>query len=353
MTNARSPQPIVTAAAVILGICSQAAEAAQTACPPPPSPVRDLAVAGYYSDDAKSRIDAAALARHRGQTQVLRRFLGQVSKASDRAVIGPRHLRDGQAACAIRWLNTWADGRAFLGRMVTRQAEAQQRWALAGSALVYLKVRRFAAHDDQRRIAQWLGMIATRAQTIFADRGRVHNNHRYWLGLGLGAVGLATASQHHWHAARRIMHDATGDVTSHGLLPLELRRGRRALHYHDFALQPLVVLAELAAVRGEDWYRFNNGALHRLVAITVAGLNMPQLFDRLAGAVQERPIRPRAGWLQLYDNRFPVRLPALRPVVATYDRRFGGSVAALVVALRTMAPAGAGPRALHIAPHKL
>ena len=293
-----------------------------------------MTVAGYYSDQAKSRIDPAALARQRAQTRVLRQFLDHVAKASDRAVIGPRRLRMHQANCALRWLRAWAVGNAYLGRMATRQAEAQQRWDLAGLALAYFKVRHLAADADRRRIAPWLTAVADRAAAIFIDRGRVRNNHWYWLGLALGAVGHATDNEQHWRQARRIMHDAAADVTSHGVLPLELRRGRRALHYHDFALQPLIVLAELAAVRGEDWYRLGDGALHRLVDITVAGLNTPRLFDRLAGITQQRPVRPRAGWLQLYDDRFPVRLPALRPVAAAYDRRLGGSVRALAAVLR-------------------
>ncbi|HEY0797595.1 MAG TPA: alginate lyase family protein, partial [Candidatus Baltobacteraceae bacterium] len=58
---------------------------------------------------------------------------------------------------------------------------------------------------------------------------------------------------------------AAEQITQEGILRLEMERAARALHYHLFALTPLIFLAELGAASGEDLYGAHDGALHRLV----------------------------------------------------------------------------------------
>ena len=108
-----------------------------------------------------------------------------------------------------------------------------------------------------------------------------------------------------------------------------MERKARALHYHAFALTPLIVMAEIAAARGEDWYQFEQGAVHRLTARTMAGISDPAGFDRLMGVAQERPVNARAGWLQLYQSRFAERVPAGVPAIASGHRWLGGNVLVL------------------------
>ena len=209
-----------------------------------------------------------------------------------------------------------------------KQAEAQRKWDLAGTALAYLKLKRWASAADRTAIEPWLIKVADAARAHFDDRSVKRNNHWYWLGLGLGAVGIATDSDTHWQMAKVIMQDAARDITSGGTLPLELARGQRALHYHAFALMPLVTLAELGASRGEDFYAFGDGALHRLTAKTAAGLADPAVFDTLAGIKQEQPVKSGAGWAALYRAHFPDRLKDL-PQQASHHRWLGGDVAVL------------------------
>ena len=277
-----------------------------------------------------------ALAEKQAAIAPLRAYLDTVTRFADDAAEGPDRMRSARASCAIGWLRQWADGGAYLGRMANKQAEAQRRWNLAGLALAYLKVRRYASPGERAGIDRWLRDIADRDRALFDDPGRQRNNHWYWLGLGQGSVGVATGSARHWAAARRVMHDAVEQIGQDGLLALELKRGRKALHYHAFAAQALVVLADIAAAKGADWYALGDGALHRLVGATATGLVDPAGFARRTGLAQDRPVSPRAGWLQLYDRRFPGRLPADLGFGHRNGRRIGGDVRVLNAVLRKL-----------------
>lgn len=311
---------------------------AHAECPDPPPPVRNIEIPRYYSDASNSVVDPTKLAASRAATAPLTAYVGFVTKQSDAAVLKsqlPGRLQG--ARCTLAWLSHWARGAAYLGRMADRQSDYQRKWDLAGLATAYLKVKRHATDADRRAIEPWLDAMAVRARAFFDDRARQRNNHWYWLGLGLGATALATGSEKHWADARAIMSDAARDIARDGTLPLEMKRGARALHYHSFAVEPLVALAELARAKGEDFYALERGALHRLVSFTARAIEAPQIGDRIAGVQQERPVKPGAGWAYLYARRFPgTEAKAIAAVTALQKpghRWLGGSTQALAKAI--------------------
>lgn len=317
-------------ASLALGLSGSLATASD--CAPVPPPVTDIALERFYEDSAGSIVDPSRLDEHKAKTEPLTKFVGLVTWFADRGHMqrsSPSHT----FACALNWIRGWAEGGAYLGKMDGKQAEAQRKWDLAGIAIAYVKLRQFAKDDDRKIIEPWLIKVADAARAHFDDASVRRNNHWYWLGLAVGAVGIATGSDRHWQMAKEIFADAARDITADGTLPLELAREGRALHYHAFSLMPLVTLAEMGASRGEDWYAAGDGALHRLVAKTADGLNDPAIFDTLAGVVQQRPVNPGAGWVALYDARFPGKL-AKKPEQITKHRWLGGDVEVLSQVLR-------------------
>ena len=277
-------------------------------CPAVPQPVRGLKLERFYQDSAGSIVDPAKMEEHKAATAPLTAFVGFITKQADRAN-SQRGSPLETARCALSWIRGWADGGAYLFAMDSEQAEAQRKWDLAGTALAYVKLKRFATPEDRAAIEPWLIKWANAARAHFDDTGIKRNNHWYWMGLGAAAVGIAAESDTHWQMAKGIFADAAKDIAADGTLPLELARQARALHYHVFALEPLVVLAEMAAARGEDWYALNDGALHRLVAKTAEGLRDPSIFDKLAGVTQERSVKSGYGWASLYRDRHFGRMP--------------------------------------------
>ena len=301
-----------------------AAPSALAECPAAPPPVRDLALVRFYEDGAGSIVEPARMEEHKAQTAPLVAFVGFITKQADNANRS-KSSPAAAAACGLAWIKAWAEGGAYLGNMDSPQSQSQRKWDLAGTALAYLKLRAFAAKDDRAIIEPWLIKWADAARAAFDNPSEKRNNHWYWLGLALGTVGLATDSNAHWQLAKSVMQDAANDIAADGTLPLEMARRGRALYYHVFALEPLIALAELGAAKGEDWYQPNDGALHRLVAKTAAGLNDPKIFDQLAGVVQQRPVKRGAGWAALYRARFPDKLKDA-PEQPSKHRWLGGDV---------------------------
>jgi poly(beta-D-mannuronate) lyase len=87
-----------------------------------------------------------------------------------------------------------------------------------------------------------------------------------------------------------------------------MNRAQMALHYHLYALAPLIMLAEFGEANGLDLYAEDNGALHRLVNFCVAGLEDPTLLQKRTGVAQVVTL-PYAGsdigWAVPYVHRFP------------------------------------------------
>jgi poly(beta-D-mannuronate) lyase len=299
-------------------------------CDPVPTPVRDVVVPRFYADDAGSVVDPKLLAAHAKAVAPLNDFVRYVTQNADKALRRSNAKSQTELAiCTLAWITGWARGDAWLGKMGTKQAEYQRKWDLAGVAIAYLKLRTFAAAEDRSVIEPWLRRLADVTRAYFDDPTHQRNNHWYWLGLAQAAVALGTDSPRHWEIARGIMRDAAADIAANGTLAKEMDRKQRALFYHVFAVMPLVVLAELGASKGEDWYAFGDGALHRLIDVTVRGLQTPAVFEPLAGLKQETPVNTRAGWLQLYRARFPERLREPLPQVGQSNRWIGGDALVL------------------------
>lgn len=337
---------IATFAVLALGLAASMSSYSATpalarvgeACPPASPPIRDLALTRFYGDAKGSKVDPALAERHKAETAPLTVFLRHVTSQADKAVKRTKPAEKLEAAqCALSWLEAWARGGGLLGTMSTAQAQSERKWDFTGAALAFLKLKSFATQEQRRVITPWLIQLAEASWQDLSQPGKKHNNHWYWLGLGIGAAAIADDNPKYWELARSIMKDAARDIAPDGSLPMEMARGQRALHYHVFAVMPLVTLARLGAAKGEDFYALGDGALDRLVALTAKGLADPAVFDKSAGVAQERPVKPGAGWLQLYGQARGDRLAAIPGVsslsIPPGHRWLGGNVEVLSGAL--------------------
>ena len=264
------------------------------ACEEPPPPVRDIIADRFYVDTASSIADKAIIARNRTALAAM----------ADKGLAGDTD----SAICAGHWLAVWAKGGAMLGHMSSQQAAIDRKWRTAGMAVGYLKIRKAIDPAERAAIDAWMDDLADH---VVADQGwpAKRNNQVYWAGFAAGAVGTATGSVRHLDYSRQAYDAGLSDIRPDGTLPMELARRQKALDYHSYALAPLIMSAELAALRGEDWYGHQDGAIHRLVARVLAGLRDPKSFAVLAGETSvDVPGGGILGWLAFYRLRFPDRV---------------------------------------------
>ena len=277
---------------------------AEAACEDPPAPVRDIVADRFYVDSASSIADKAIIAQNKTALATLDRTLTAILRMADKGLAGDT----ASAVCAGHWLAAWAKGGAMLGHMSSRQAEVERKWRTAGMAVGYIKIRASVDPVERAAIDAWMDDLADR---VVADQGwpAKRNNHVYWAGFAAGAVGTATGAARHLDYSRRAYDAGMSDIKPDGTLPMELARRQKALDYTNYALAPLVMAAELAALRGEDWYTHQDGAIHRLAARTLSGLRDPKAFAALAHEPSvDVPRGGLLGWLAFYRLRFPDRV---------------------------------------------
>ena len=205
-------------------------------CAPPPPAQRDIIADSYYDDPpVYSHIDPVRHAAYEAAVKPLEAYLHVVVKSAS----------DGDKQCTLRWLVAWAEGDAMLGKIEKEQAHYERKWLLSGLALSYAKVRADATESQRASIDNWLLALAEGVRTHSDAHKGTKNNHYYWEGLAVGATGAVTGNAKDIEWSRKVLRAAEADITDDGILPLELKRGSRALHYHLFSAAPLVMLESI------------------------------------------------------------------------------------------------------------
>jgi len=286
------------------------AAGAFAACPPPPPAQRDIVADSYYDDPpVYSHIDPAKHAAYEAAVGPVEHYLDTVAAMASK----------GESECSLRWLVAWAEGDALLGKIEKEQAHYERKWVLAGLALSYAKVRPFATSDRAAAIDTWLDAIAHGVRRHSEATKGERNNHYYWEGLAVAATGAVTGNAKDVAWGRKVFDDAMTQVAPDGSLPLEMKRGARALHYHLFAAAPLAMLESVLDVRSPQ--------MDKLAAFCIAGLQHPETIAKGAGAAQIGVLDDDADWLAVYARRHPSpEITALLARRKPYVNRLGGEL---------------------------
>lgn len=308
------------------------ASAAHAVCGDAPAPIRDISANSFYVDQHHSVIDKTLEKQYHASIKPLEDYLRNVAELADRRL---DQSDDEAGRCAVAWLDTWAVGGALQGRMVNErgdtQAQFERKWLLAGLSLAYLKVRDLASPEQAAHIAAWMQDLADQSLALFDSPKHKRNNHYYWTGLAVMGTAVATDSKTHLDKARALFDNALADIHDDGTLPMEMDRAGMALHYHNYALAPLVFMAALARLSGEDWYVRDNARLALLRRRVAEGITDPRWFQQRTGVAQKRPSGPVLCWALVYrPSASSADLAAtLAPTGACRYNHFGGSVKSL------------------------
>jgi poly(beta-D-mannuronate) lyase len=262
--------------------------AALADCPTPPPAQRDIIADSYYDDPpVYSHIDPVRHAAYEAAVKPLEFYLQNIAKMAS----------TGDKECTLRWLIAWAEGDAMLGKIEKEQAHYERKWLLAGLALSYAKVRDTATDDQRASIDAWLKALAYGVRSHSDAYKGTRNNHYYWEGLAVGATGAVTGDAKDLEWARGVFRAAEADIANDGTLPLEMKRGSRALHYHLFAAEPLVMLESLLDE--------HSAKLEKLAKFCIAGSVDLAMVAKRAGVAQIELSNGSMDWVTIYLRHNP------------------------------------------------
>lgn len=267
----------------------------------------DLKTDGFYSDSKSSIIDPVKWKAYAASSGPYKE-LGQRSVAAADAYrsTGSRAA----AQCVLTLLTAAARDGVFTGKMSSRQAYYVQGWVTGAMAIAYLKVREsgLVTDADKKLLFPWFESVTH--QTIgFYEKNGARNNHLYWAGVQAIAVGTATGNRKLFDWGVGTYRTGVDQIQADGSLPQEMRRGQRALHYHLYALAPLVYIAEFGAVNRLHLYNEDHDALAKLVHVSVHGMEDNSFFERATGIPQDTPhgapAAEQISWAEIWQSRFP------------------------------------------------
>lgn len=282
-------------------------------CPEVPDLPHDFTTTRYYSDPKSSIVDPQLKKIYDDSVAPVRTYSTALVKAAD----AYQQTGDVSAAkCVIHSLHAMAAREVFSGKMGSGQAYYVQGWNLGSWAIPYLKVRDsgLVSADDSRDISAWLMKIAEENRAYYeAKRSNpapsdAHNNHLYWAAFAYVGAAVAANDRKMFDWCMDAYREGARDIAADGTLPMELARGQMALHYHLYALSPMVMLAAFGEANGIDLYAASDYAIKRLVALCVAGLESPAFFEQKTGVTQVTTPAIESweiSWAQPYLRRFP------------------------------------------------
>lgn len=222
----------------------------------------------------------------------------------------PAHAR-----CLVGLLSRWAARRALLAfdyQGNHGQAWYAIQWTAATAGLAYSIVRGDPSISEleMRAVEVWLAAVVTKQIGYPGNKFSCCNNHLYWRGLEAAIAGVVTGDDRLFQFGVGAYLSALESMNPDGSLPHEMARGERALHYQNFAVLPLVFIAEIAARQGYDLYGVTvyGRDIHLAVEFLLRALEDPAVLrhyttdDQDLGFIERRA---ELNWLEPYHRRFP------------------------------------------------
>ena len=242
-----------------------------------------------------------------------------------------------QAQCAMTWILPWAQAGIFTeragvasegGAYLSRQGDYERVFHFSAFAIGYalIKDEPGLSAADKQTIETWMTSVGTEINRFTAIRLSKDtdpaNNILNWSALSLMSIGLATGNPTFVDRALALYDMGLAQIRSDGYLPLELARGEKAFWYHNYALHPLVLTAEIAKPFGMDLYARGGGRLMLLVDRMVTSFGS---FSGFPGyATQASDSNPtyfltdnsrELEWMEIIYSRFGTA--GLKPLLTT------------------------------------
>lgn len=194
------------------------------------------------------------------------------------------------------------------------------------------------AHAEE--VERWFShLVALQDVTTGGKKSRAkgeamsnHNNHALLRATVAAQWAVLTGRRELADVAESDARAAIAGMGADGSLPLEMKRGPRALWYQRHAIASLVYIGELLRPFGRDlWRPRPDGAdLHRAIAFLLDAIDNPERIAAFTGADEFRQdmgfLVPRGNgrhymaWAELYRAHFPERAESMRLLARLPER---------------------------------
>ena len=310
-------------------------------CPKTTPPVIRLDIGSRYEDNDPSRSDIDEEANE-AVNKALKPVDTYVRSLASLIDEKPKEGKpDTRYQCLYRSLKTWADANA-LSELDTLNAKLAISPRLSGIAITYYQASQIErpTAEEQEAINHWLEERAINVKEFFSEEApqmASRNNLRAWAGLAVGQIGVLTGNQDLilWGADSNRLVICSAD--DNGSLPLEMKRGDKALHYQLHAVAPLVVNAALLNRFFTDSFTVCNGKLDRIVDFTVSAIKDPTVIESEAGKEQtfskgkEKLEAFQIAWLEPYlkFRENPLAVELVKKYRPLENSMLGGNLTAI------------------------
>ncbi|MCK0767850.1 alginate lyase family protein [Chromohalobacter canadensis] len=241
--------------------------------------------------------------------------------------------------CLIRFLDKWAQHDA-LTQFYYDQAHPQAWFStesmIFSAATAYSVVRGDVdgMDDSKQRVNDWLRRLAYKHKAIPGQpNNSCCNNHFYRRALYASMIGVLTEDDELFRFGVSAVYSALHDLTKEGAFRLEMKRGRRASHYQNYALLYLIPNMQIISRQGYDIFdkEIDGYTIEDAVDFAIDIFEDPSALGDMAPHEQYKEFLKDdqyLAWMEIYlshvDNpRLAQFLKTMRPIT---NRGAGGYV---------------------------
>ncbi|WP_139249020.1 alginate lyase family protein [Modicisalibacter ilicicola] len=241
------------------------------------------------------------------------------------------------AECLVSFLDHWAreDGLMDFYYVSSHpQAWFATESMIFAAAMAYSIARPRVENmqEEKERIDDWLNRLAHQHADIPGRPGNsCCNNHFYRRALYGTMVGILTEDQELFHFGISSIYSALSDLTEEGAFRLEMKRGRRASHYQNYALLYLITNMQIISRQGYDIFdlEINGRTIHDAVDFAMDIFEDPAALGDLAPREQYTGFfndDQYFAWMEIYQSRFndPRIAEFIKPMRPIFNRSAGG-----------------------------
>lgn len=224
-----------------------------------------------------------------------------------------------KAQCLLNNLHAWAEANGYSSGSDLQETHIRS-WNVGSIAMMYLKIPVLTTLAKQQgkedKILDWFQKRGD--QILINANSMTHrNNHYYWRGFSLVAIGIVVKdldmikkSKSIFDFAINEIQTSSSDVKNKGWLAAELARGSKAQHYHMFSLKPIMGMVGLSkAVNCNFLESAQENKLEALIRKLAEAGQDPSVFKKKTGVEQDEEIAgPESLFTLLGDDAQAMRM---------------------------------------------